>query len=307
MKNFKIPILSTLLVSIASISSVDAYLLKTESWSDWNAIGESVFPTENWVRYKNPEDAGWSSKKLQAVKKLSEAAGSAAVLIVFNGAVLAQWGETKRRFMCHSMRKSILSALYGIAVDRKQIDPEKTLKMLGIDDISPLTETEKSANIFDLLKARSGVYHPAAYESQGMKDSRPSRGSYKPGMHWYYNNWDFNTLGAIFNQETRGDLFDSFQRELAVPLQMQDYDPRHTYYHYEMQHSKFPAYPFRLSARDLARFGLLFLNEGNWNGRQLISKAWVRESTATYSSYAVGGYGYMWWTELERTPLGESG
>ena len=60
------------------------------------------------------------------------------------------------------------------------------------------------------------------------------------------------------------------------------------------------AYPFKLSTRDLARIGLLFLRKGKWDDRQLIPENWVRESTTSYSDAgASGGYGYMWWVSVD--------
>jgi CubicO group peptidase (beta-lactamase class C family) len=54
-------------------------------------------------------------------------------------------------------------------------------------------------------------------------------------------------------------------------------------------------YLFRMSARDLARFGLLFLRRGRWKNQQIISSDWIRESTASHSKWGQeGGYGYMW-------------
>ncbi len=276
-----------------------------EEWVQWNAVSPSHYPGETWTRYATPEEAGWDSEGLANAQKLSEAFGSAAVMVVYDGVVLAEWGQVDRRYMCHSMRKSLLSALYGIAVDRGQIDIEEMLEEIGIEDDSPLTETERTAKISDLLKSRSGVYLPAAYETPAMKKARPARGSHAPGTHWYYNNWDFNVLATIYNQETGGDLFRAFKEDIADPLQMQDFEMRHTYYHLEAENSRHPAYPFRMSARDLARFGLLFLNDGRWRDKQIISSAWVRESTASYSKARNGGYGYMWWTAGGR--LGELG
>jgi len=56
------------------------------------------------------------------------------------------------------------------------------------------------------------------------------------------------------------------------------------------------AYPFRMSARDLARFGLLYLRGGRWRDRQVIPAKWVRMSVRSYSHAGErGGYGYMWW------------
>ncbi len=61
-----------------------------------------------------------------------------------------------------------------------------------------------------------------------------------------------------------------------------------------------PCYWFRMSARDLARFGWLFLNNGEWNGQQIIPGQWVQESTTTYSPAWFGsGYGYMWWVAVD--------
>ncbi len=57
-----------------------------------------------------------------------------------------------------------------------------TLGDLGIDDNAPsLTDIEKKATVVDLLKARSGVYHPALYETKGREAKRPKRGSHAPG------------------------------------------------------------------------------------------------------------------------------
>ncbi len=59
-----------------------------------------------------------------------------------------------------------------------------------------------------------------------------------------------------------------------------------------------PAYPFKMSARDLARIGQLYLDGGRWDDKQIISAAWVKESTTPYSHTDRGnmGYGYLWWT-----------
>jgi CubicO group peptidase (beta-lactamase class C family) len=78
---------------------------------------------------------------------------------------------------------------------------------------------------------------------------------------------------------------------------MQDYEPEHGWYagqHY----SKHLAYHINMSARDLARFGLLFSNGGSWNGKQIVPSVWVAESTRTHSATSAGsfGYGYLWWT-----------
>jgi CubicO group peptidase (beta-lactamase class C family) len=269
------------------------------------AAGKIQNPQKTWQQYETPEEAGFSSKKLNEAKKLYDSLDAAAFMVIYDGKVVVSWGDVTRRFMCHSVRKSFLSALYGIHVDEGTINLNKTLEELEIDDKSPLTKEEKQAVVKDLLKARSGVYHPAAYETLGMKALRPKRGSHKHNTFWYYNNWDFNVLSTILEKETGTDIFVDFKKRIADPLQMEDFRLMDGYHHLEPENSIHPAYPFRMSARDMARFGLLYLQEGKWNNKQIISKKWIKESTRSYSKAGPGaGYGYLWWIWGEFKKLG---
>jgi CubicO group peptidase (beta-lactamase class C family) len=154
---------------------------------------------------------------------------------------------------------------------------------------------EKQATVRELLEARSGVYHLAAYETRGMQEKRPERGSHAPGTFWYYNNWDFNALGAIYEHATGHGIFDAFYEKIAKPIGMQDFQPSDGRYIHS-DDSRFPAYVFDLSARDFARFALLYLHGGRWNGVQVVPEEWVKASTHPYSDTPSGGYGYLWWT-----------
>ena len=218
-------------------------------------------------------------------------------MVVHRGAVVAEWGDTSARTPLASVRKSLLSALIGNAVERGEIDLSRPIGALGIDDNEPsLTAEEKSATVRDLLMSRSGIYHAALYETAAMAAQRPRRGSHKPGSFWYYNNWDFNTLGAIYEHAVRSSIFDAFEREIARPIGMQDYRPSDGEY-FTGAASVYPAYPIRMSARDLARFALLYLHKGRWQDRQVVPAKWVEESTQAYSRSEFGpGYGYLWWT-----------
>ena len=258
---------------------------------------DPAVPNERWQVLASPADLAWCPEKLAAARDFGESLDTAALMIIQSGIVVDQWGATDLPINCHSIRKSLLSALYGRHVADGTIDLDRTLSQLGIDDKAPsLTEQERGARLRDLLKARSGVFHPALYETKAMAAARPDRGSYPPDTYWYYNNWDFNAAGTIFENLTGQSLFESFERELALPLGMQDFDrARHTSY-VTGDDSVHRAYPVRLSARDLARFGLLLLREGAWAERQVIPRDWVRESTASHSDAGPsGGYGYMWW------------
>jgi hypothetical protein len=87
-------------------------------------------PGNVWMQYAMPEEAGFSSDKLKSVTDLYEKNGASAMMVVYNGNVLLSKGDIVRRYDCHSMRKSLVSALYGIYSSQGKIDIHKTLKNL---------------------------------------------------------------------------------------------------------------------------------------------------------------------------------
>jgi CubicO group peptidase (beta-lactamase class C family) len=264
----------------------------------------SEYPGQHWKQLSKPEDRGWSSEKLAIAKAYADSIDTAAVIVVDEGVIVSQWGETTKKFNVHSIRKSFLSALYGIAVAKREINLNSTLEELGIVDNEPsLTAEEKRARVIDLLKARSGIYHAALYETPEMKAEKPARGSHPPRSFWYYNNWDFNALGTIYEKLTGDSIYHSFDAQIAHPIGMEDYDHKEQEY-FTGPDSIHRAYPFRMSARDMARFGLLYLRAGAWRGTQVVPATWVRDSTTAYSVAdgnvrdGYSGYGYLWWVAV---------
>ncbi|UCE41660.1 MAG: serine hydrolase [Candidatus Aminicenantes bacterium] len=261
------------------------------------SFAQDVFPAKTWEKIENPDELGYSLEKLEEARKFAEKGKTAAVVIVVNGKILYEWGEVERDFITHSTRKSFLSALFGKYVQNGTIDLDMTMKELGIDDVTPLNEEEKMATIRDCLKARSGVYIDAAAESQGMRNVKPARNSRAPGTYWLYNNWDFNVLGTIFAKFTGKTIFQGIMEDIAIPIQMEHFDSDDDLT-FKVKESLHAAYMLKISARDMARFGLLMLRKGKWNGKQLIPVDWVKEITSYCSdafAYGGDGYGYMWW------------
>lgn len=267
---------------------------------------QSPFPGAEWT-HADPATSGFSQDELDKAIDYAKHSGSTSGMIVQHGLVVAEWGDVARKSNLHSARKSFVSALIGIAVARGQIHLDDTLEQLGIDDTEPsLSQTEKQATVRMLLEARSGVYHPTVYETTGMIASKPPRYSHDPGTFWYYNNWDFNTVGAIYEKATGQRIYDALKTEIADPIGMQDYRPSDGSYVSGWPDTRYPAYPFNLSTRDFARFGLLYLHNGRWRDWQIVPAEWVAESTRSWSNTTTGGYGYMWWTSTPasgpRTP-----
>ncbi len=263
-----------------------------------------AFPGASWQRITAPEKAGWSKEKLAAARQFAETDSihSTAVMIVQGGKVVDQWGDFDKKIDAYSVRKSLISALYGIYASEGTIDINETLERLGIDDSpDPLTKEEKQARVVDLLRARSGVYHLVDFETASMAKNRPARGSHAPGTFWYYNNWDFNVLGTIFEKKTGLKIGQAFYERIAKPIGMQDFEPGDVFY-FGGPASIHPTYHFEISARDLARFGLLYLHHGRWNGKQIVPETWVEKSThasemISSNGVNLGGYEYLWWID----------
>jgi hypothetical protein len=116
-------------------------------------------------------------------------------MAIVGGRVVFEYGNIDTVSYVASVRKSILSMLYGVHVQRGQIDLDATLTTLGIDDRGSLTAMERQARVRDLLTARSGVFHSAANDGDDLARA-PARGTQRPGTYFLYNNWDFNVLGT---------------------------------------------------------------------------------------------------------------
>ena len=272
-------------------------LLVSSGWLAPSVCGaDAKWPSPIWTKADDPAALGWSLEKLAKAKDYTQAYAPTAVMIVQDGRIVASWGDISHKVNVRSVRKSLISALYGIGVAEARIRLDQTIGELGIDDRPPsLSESEKQATIRDLLMARSGIYHPAAYETPDAKAKRPQRGSHPPGSYWYYNNWDFNTLGFIYQKLVGNNVFQAFEERIAKPIGMEDFSADDGKFVSEAS-SDYPAYTFRLTARDLARFGWLFLNRGQWSGAQIVPADWVGEATKPWShTDRTLDYGYLWW------------
>jgi len=268
---------------------------------------DCVFPGEEWeiVRPQQLAQYGWDRQALRAVTEhLRDNSNSTGVMVVDKGRVVYRFGDTEELSYIASVRKSLLAMLYGYWVENGTIDLDATLEDLGVDDIGGLLPIERQAKVRHLITARSGVYHPASNGGDNLAEA-PARGSQQPGTYMLYSNWDFNAAGAVFEQLTGRNIYDEMQAQITIPIQFEDWDRSVHEKSGNLSVSRNPAYHFHLSTRDMARVGHLMLNEGNWNGRQIISPDWARRIRSVVTPLdqmnperrrdGYFGYGYMWW------------
>jgi CubicO group peptidase (beta-lactamase class C family) len=275
-----------------------------------------VFPGESWEVLRGPElaRAGWDVDVLRGLNVfLRDSANSTGVVVAERGRVVFSFGDIEELSYLASVRKSILAMLYGPWVENGTIDLDWTLEDIGMDDIGGLLPVERQATIDHLVTARSGVYHPASNGGDNLADA-PERGSQEPGSYMLYSNWDFNAAGAVFEQLTGRDIYDEAQAQIATPIGFEDWDRSAQRKSGNLSISRNPAYHFWISTRDMARIGHLMLNEGAWDGRQVISRDWARRIVSVVTPLEemnpVGrrdgyfGYGYMWWVFDGPTAVG---
>lgn len=252
---------------------------------------------------------GWDVSKLDEAFRFACELGTTTLIVATNGKVIHSKGDVAVPHRVHSVRKALLSALIGqhIGTGPKQINLESTLAELGIDDAPhPLTGQQKEATVLHLIKSVTGINHTAAAEGglmQKDKDRRLGQSPNIPGTKWAYNNWDYNTLTTIFMQETGLSVFEAFKEGIADPLGMQDFGKGAVSLEYERQLSMHPKAGFKMSARDLAKFGQLYLNKGKWNGKQIIPEEWIDRITDDYTvtgkKLLRSGHGYLWWVPVD--------
>lgn len=212
-----------------------------------------------------------------------------------------------------SVTKSITSVSMGIAIDEGHIAGVKIHPMeLFKGYTQDFTDSRRAAiKLEDLLTMRSGIdwNEAGSYENDNnsciqMERSnawiqyvlgRPMREA--PGTKWDYNSGVSVLLGKIIGITT-GTRVDKWTEEkLFKPLGIKNY-----YWKTTPDNEVDTEDGLYLSAEDLARIGYLFLHEGKWNDRQIVSENWVKKSITPVvadihpsNAVADSGYGYQWW------------
>lgn len=259
---------------------------------------------------------GFSSEPYHELVGPTRERGGPAGVILKNGYIVAQWGDVKRVDMTHSVTKSYLSTVAGLALDEGLIGSvhDKVSDYVW-DNTFDGAHNQKIE--WHTLLNQSSAWSGTLFGMQDWADRPPRRGGIddwrfeKPvpsGTVMEYNDVRVNVLAYSLLQVWRKPLPQVLREYIMDPIGA---STTWRWFGYEnswvnvdginMQsvtgggHSGGGVF---ISALDHARFGLLFLNEGNWNGNQLISKKWVGE--VQKSSEANASYGYLWW--LNRGP-----
>jgi CubicO group peptidase (beta-lactamase class C family) len=208
-----------------------------------------------------------------------------------------------------SATKSYTSALVGIALDQGYLSSVDQKMMDFFPEVADqITDPRKEQiTIRDMLKMRTGYpweeTHPALWEGLLSGHYLPLIEEFPltadPGTEFHYSNLTSNWLGIIVARACGRDLKSYAEEHLFLPIDAEVGD-----WGTDRDGHNNGCGDLHFTARDMAKFGLLYLNDGEYEGNQIIPADWVHDSLQTYSEDAwdnVGrfrdiGYGYQWWS-----------
>ena len=213
-----------------------------------------------------------------------------------------------------SAAKSFVSTLVGIAIDAGLLGSVDDPVTKYLPELAARDPRFRQITLRHLLTMSSGIrYREGGFLSLGddtytyygvdLRDVALNRTRIEapPGTGWQYNNYHPLLLGLVLERSTGMSVSDFMARRLWQPLGAE----ADATWNLDSKQSGFEKLESGLNAtaRDYARFGLLFLHKGQWNGRRIVSEQWVRAATragtATDPAYSYG-YRYFWWLDVER-------
>jgi CubicO group peptidase (beta-lactamase class C family) len=213
-----------------------------------------------------------------------------------------------------SVAKSFVSTLVGIAIDEGLIGSVEDRITEYLPELAARDPRFRKITLRHLLTMSSGIrYREGGFPSLGddtytyygvdLRDVALDRVQIDgpPGIAWQYNNYHPLLLGLVLERATGTSVSDFMATRLWQPLGAE----ADATWNLDSKRSGFEKMESGLNARavDYARFGLLLLHNGEWNGRQIVSRDWVRAATragTTPDPAYYQGYGYFWWLDVER-------
>lgn len=288
----------TLLFFILSYTSVQTWFYRSASF---NGIAFEKKAIDNNSYFSK-------EKFIEIDTYLKEESQTTSMVVLENGKIVYEYGDISEISNLSDAKISILSLLFGKYVENGTLSLQETIKDNNINDYLSLLPIEKQATIDNLLTSTSGVLYSDNERRNFTLFENKERGSVKPGEYFTYNNWDYNVASYILEQKSGNSFHKEIEQQLAIPLGFQDWNIKNQSEDYT-HNSKFDTYYTHLSTRDMAKVGQLMLQEGNWNGKQIISKKWIQKITSSVipidtvrvrlggdiSSPLQKTYGYLWW------------
>ena len=264
-------------------------------------VQDNYWPTAAWQE-ATPEKQGMNSTNLESLREYVEEnfPHMSSVLVVRHGYIVFEesyQGEPNDYHNVASVAKSVISALIGIALREgyiKSLDQE--VADFYPEYITPTSDPQiREITIEHLLTMTSGIEQETSFGQDWFKRTLEQPLSDEPGQAFHYNDAAVHLLSGILTRSTHMTALE-FGNEhlfqpLGIPLPSWETDP---------QGNNIGGDGLSLRPRDMAKIGYLYLNQGFWDGQQLVQAEWVRLSTQkhTEADFLKEDYGYLWWVTM---------
>ncbi len=271
-------------------------------------VTQRYWPTQDW-QTSTPEEQGLDSAKLaeglQAIQKQNTKIDS--LLVIRNGSVLldAYFNNPYDGTFPHdlaSVTKSVMTTLIGIAADQGKIQLDKPMVSYFPDrTIANLDARKERVTVRHLAGMVNGFESGCMADDEGTLATMRSSSDWvqsaldrkmvqEPGTSFCYDSPGMHLLSAILQKATGMTALEFARQNLFEPLGIREViwqaDPQGYAHGWGDLH---------LKPRDAAKLGYLWLSKGAWEGRQIVSTAWVENAVKPHSKTGGDDYGYGWW------------
>ena len=309
-------------------SDFDQNIIVPEQGYNWPSNERDYWPTSGW-QVADLEDHGISPSMMTLAQDFAAADPlSKSLLVIKDGyLVFEQYyhgGGPDQSTDLWSVTKSFSSALVGLVMDRGEIDSVNQLManlMPMYPEFNDITLHHVLTQTSGLSWAESGPLWVDWIFSDDWVISALARGQVRePGAQFYYSSGNSHFLTVLVRhragqspgQLAKAHLFDPLGipfdtlREPIVYQRWSDYQkPLYQTWRKDPKGNETASFGLYLTARDMAKFGYLYLNRGKWDGVQIISEEWVKTSAKDHETDIYGrySYGYQWYiTLVDREP-----
>lgn len=315
-----------LLIFLVTFSAgAQTYFPASQTWeerspSSFNMDAEKLEKAISFARdneYSGSKDLrqailkGFEHEPFHKIAGPTKDRGGPAGIILKDGYIIAQWGDTRRVDMTFSVTKSFLSTIALLALDQGLISGSEDLVAQYVWD-GTFQGAHNSQVSWEHLLQQTSDWSGELWGGHDWADRPPSQGGIDdwknrelrtPGSVFEYNDVRVNLLAYSLLQVWRRPLPQVLKKEIMDPIGA---SPTWRWYGYETAWVNIDGVKMQsvtggghsgagmfISTEDMARYGLLFENNGSWNKNQLISEGSIKR--ALRPSEANPNYGYMWW------------
>lgn len=271
-------------------------------WKDQKVKLTEIYPTKGWTA-STPEEEGLDSTVIKKIYQyiVKNKINAHSMLIIRHGKIVSEAYfypyQKDDMINIHSCTKSIISALIGIAIEEgyiKSVD-QKITDFFPEYKIQNMSQLKQEITILHLLTMSAGLdfKHPdedVKNSENWVQNALDHKMVAAPGTKFNYSDATAHLLSAIIQKATGMSTYNYANTHLFLPMGIKVYWPK------DPQGINMGYGEINMTPRDMAKFGYLYLNNGAWEGKQLVPAKWVEESTKKQIKSDKGdGYGYLWW------------